>query len=74
MIHEVNVTQKRALEEYYLLRGIRNNGNKKEVIKEKEFQDKPTLDDIATFLNDSRADFVSLETNYRFLTYHGFQL
>ncbi len=66
MIHEVSIAQKRTLEEYYLLRGIRYTGNKKEVIKEKEFPNKPTLDDIAAFLNDSGADFVSLETNYRF--------
>ena len=65
MIHDVKVVQQRTLEEYYFLRGIRDTGNKKEVIREKEFQDKPTPDDIAAFLNDSGADFASLETNYR---------
>ena len=66
MIHDVKVVQQRTLEDYYLLRGIRRTGNRKEVIGEKESENKPTLDDIATFLNDSGADFVSLENNYRF--------
>lgn len=67
MIHTTNIMQEVAIEEYYFLRGIADNGICKKVIKEQEFATRPTLTDIAQFLASSKADFVTLETNYRFV-------
>ena len=67
MIHTTNIMQEVAIEEYYCLRGIADNGICKKVIKEQEFENRPTLPDIAQFLASSKADFVSMETNYRFI-------
>lgn len=66
MIHTTNIMQEVEIEEYYCLRGIADNGICKKVIKEQEFESRPTLSDIALFLESSKADFVSMETNYRF--------
>lgn len=66
MVHEVNLPREVYLEEYYVLRGISDNGACKKVIKEEEFQSEPTLAQIALFLEKSKADFVSVEKNYRF--------
>lgn len=66
MVHEVNLPREVYVEEYYVLRGISDSGVCKKVIKEKEFQSKPTIEQIALFLEESKADFVSVETNYRF--------
>lgn len=66
MIREVNINQNFAIEDYYLLRAIRDNhGSGKTVIAEKEFRKEPTLQETATFLVESGASFVSLEHNYR---------
>lgn len=70
MLHKVTVTktEEKVLEEYYVMRGIRiiPCTNAKEVIKEEESNAQPTLQDIAQFLTNSGADFVSVEHNYRF--------
>lgn len=70
MTHTVTIkkTEKRVIEEYWLMRGIRivPCTNAKEVIKECESEKEPTLEQIAQFLSDSNADFVSVEHNYRF--------
>ena len=67
MITTTNITKEVNIEEYYVLRGIKDNGMCKKVIKEKEFKNIPTTSDIAQFLESSKADFVSVETNYRFI-------
>ncbi len=65
MIHDVSIPRNVELEEYYVLRGIVDDLGKKKVVKEKEFSNRPTLSDIATFLEESKASFASLVTNYR---------
>lgn len=66
MVRTVNINQNVAIEDYYLLRAISDKiGFKKTVINEKEFKSEPTLQEIATFLVESGASFVSVEHNYR---------
>lgn len=66
MVHEVNVPRRVDIEEYFVLRAIKDDGICKKVIQEKEFEIMPTLTDIAVFLEESKADFISREVNYRF--------
>ena len=65
MIHDVSIPRNVELEEYYVLRGIVDDSATKKVIKEKEFSNRPTFSDIAIFLEESKASFASLVTNYR---------
>lgn len=65
MKHRVNVPREVYVEEYYVLRGIQNCGLVKKVIQEKEFKTRPSIVDIVQFLEESKADFVSEEMNYR---------
>ena len=65
MTHTVTIATQVQLEEYFVLRGIIEVGEKKKVISEKEFDAEPTLTDIAQFLMESGADFVSKVVNYR---------
>ena len=66
--HEEN----KALEKYWLMRAIKDGDmygqppTPKRVISEKELDHEPTADEIAQFLYDSKADFVSVVQNYRF--------
>lgn len=65
MEHEVEVKKTTTLNEYYLLRGIKDALGKKVVVKEKEFEDYPTKEQIAQFLVDNPdVDFVSVSWNY----------
>lgn len=74
MLH--NVTAKReenkVLEKYWLMRAIKDGDmygqppTPKRVISEKELDHEPTPNEIAQFLSDSKADFVSVVQNYRF--------
>lgn len=52
-------------EEYWVLRGIDDTGNKKQVFAEREFVTPPTEQDIVDFLMTTKCSFVSLEHNYR---------
>lgn len=65
MIYKANVSKEVQIEEFYVLRGIFNTGVCKKVIKEKEFAEKPTMVEIAEFLEGSDVHFASIETNYR---------
>lgn len=65
MTHTLTIPTQVQLEEYYVLRGIIEAGEKNKVISEKEFTTEPTLTDIAQFLVESGADFVSKVVNYR---------
>lgn len=65
MTHTLTIPTQVQLEEYYVLRAIKGTGDKKTVIAEKEFEEEPTLTDIAQFLVDSGADFASKVVNYR---------
>lgn len=72
MLHNVTVKheESKVLESYYVMRGIKENDMpfepSKKVIKEQEIGHKPTPNEIAQFLSDSKADFVSVVQNYRF--------
>lgn len=66
MKKKVEIKIEREIEEYWLLRGIYDNGLQKRVVTEKEFDRHPTTCEIAEFLEESKATFVSIEHNYRF--------
>lgn len=75
MKHNVTITKKenRVIEEYWCIRAVVEHigTGAKSVIKEKEFVKEPNLNEIATFLREARADFVSVEHNYRFADLQG---
>ena len=66
IIKQLPVREDKILEEYWCMRGITRTNNTLSVCKEKELPNKPELEEIAQFLSDSNADFVSVEHNYRF--------
>lgn len=66
MILNAKIETKVKLEIIYVLRAIRDDGFSKTVISEKEFSEVPSSSDIAVFLKETGADFVSLVTNFRF--------
>lgn len=68
---EITTTENRVVEEYWVMRGIKNVTDDclhttKKVIAERERGKIPTPQEIAQFLSESKADFVSVEHNYRF--------
>lgn len=74
-LHNVTVKheENKVLEKYWLMRAIKDGDmygypqpTPKRVISEKELDHEPTPDEIAQFLSDSKADFVSVVQNYRF--------
>lgn len=70
MLHKVTITkpEEKELEEYWLMRAIKENPETKSktVVKEFECTKEPTLEEIALFLANSGGNFVSVEHNYRF--------
>lgn len=72
MLHNVTVKheENKVLEKYWLLRAEKKEGKYpipySESFKEKELDHEPTPDEIAQFLSDSKANFVSVVQNYRF--------
>lgn len=74
MLHNVTVKheENKVLEKYWLMRTIKDGDmygqppTSKRVIAEKECTNEPTPNEIAQFLSDSKADFVSVVQNYRF--------
>lgn len=67
MLHNVTVSEDKVLEEYYVIRAIKEDYNSiKKVVGEMKCMNKPTLSEIATFLKNSGGDFVSVVKNYRF--------
>ncbi len=74
MLHNVTVKheENKVLEKYWLMRAIKDGDvygeptTPKRVISEKELDHEPTPDEVAQFLSDSKADFVSVVQNYRF--------
>lgn len=70
MLHKVTITksEEKALEEYWCIRAVKENiiTNAKSVIGEMKCTKEPTLNEIAIFLGNSGADFVSVEHNFRF--------
>lgn len=54
------------LRRYYVLRGICGEiGEVKRVIAEREFENEPSLSDVAKFITETGCDFASVVTNYR---------
>lgn len=75
MLHNVTVKheENKVLEKYWLMRAIEDGDmygepqpTPKRVISEKELNHEPTPQEIAQFLFDAKADFVSVVQNYRF--------
>ncbi|EOS47177.1 hypothetical protein C810_01493 [Lachnospiraceae bacterium A2] len=74
MLHNVTVKheENKVLEEFWVMRATKTIGEGKypipysESFKEKELDHEPTPQEIAQFLSDSKADFVSVVQNYRF--------
>lgn len=75
MLHNVTVKheENKVLEKYWFMRAIKDGDmygypqpTPKIVISEKECTHEPTPNEIAQFLSDSKADFVSVVQNYRF--------
>lgn len=68
MLHNVTVKheENKVLEQYWVMRGIKQTQNEKKVISEKEIDHVPRHSEIAQLLSDSKADFVSVVQNYRF--------
>lgn len=71
MTHEVEITttENRVIEEYWVMKSVKDGKYPipiSEVIKKKELTHNPTLQEIAQFLSESKADFVSVGHNYRF--------
>lgn len=66
MVYDVEIIEKKKMEEYWTIRAISDSGNKKTVIGEKEFDMPPHMSDIASFIKDTGASFASVVCNYRF--------
>lgn len=73
MLHNVTVKheENKALEEIWIMQAVKKAVmitalNIDGVIKKKELDHEPTPQEIAQFLSDSKADFVSVVQNYRF--------
>lgn len=72
MLHNVTIKyeKNKTLEKYWLMRAEKKEGKYpipySESFKEKELDHEPTPNEIAQFLSDSKADFVSVVQNYRF--------
>lgn len=63
---QIAKTEDKILEEYWVMRGVKSIRGEKKVILERESERYPKLSEIAQFLSDSGADFVSVEHNFRF--------
>lgn len=82
MLHNVTVKheENKVLEECWIMQAIKKDfqcdcmitcagifmGKGDKLLKEKELDNEPTPYEIAQFLSDSGADFVSVVKNYRF--------
>ena len=72
MLHNVTVKHEgsKVLEEFWVMKAERTTetvpGGVRKEWKEQELEHEPTPDEIAQFLSDSKADFVSVLQNYRF--------
>lgn len=72
MLHNVTVKHEedKVLEEFWVMRAVKEGklpfDFKKTVIDERKLDHEPSKSEIAQFLSDSKADFVSVAQNYRF--------
>ena len=74
MLHNVTVKheENKVLEEFWVMKAERTTeavpGGVRKEWKEMELDHEPTPDEIAQFLSDTGADFVSVVQNYRFVS------
>lgn len=72
MLHNVTVKheENKVLEEFWVMRAVKEGelpfDFKKTVIDERKLDHEPSKNEIAQFLSDSKANFVSVVQNYRF--------
>ena len=72
MLHNATVKheENKVLEEFWIMRAVKEGklpfDFKKTVIGERKLDHEPSKNEIAQFLSDSKADFVSVVQNYRF--------
>lgn len=72
MLHNVTVKheENKVLEEFWIMKAEKKEGKYpipySEAVKEKDLDHNPTPQEIAQFLSDNKADFVSVVQNYRF--------
>lgn len=72
MLHNVTIKheENNVLEEFWVMKAERTTeavpGGVRKEWKEQELDHEPTPNEIAQFLSDSKADFVSVVQNYRF--------
>lgn len=72
MLHNVTIKyeESKVLEEFWVMRAVKEGkltfDFKKTVIDERKLDHEPSKSEIAQFLSDSKADFVSVVQNYRF--------
>ncbi len=72
MLHNVTVKheENKVLEEFWVMRAVKEGKLpfyfKKTVIDERKLDHEPSKSEIAQFLFDAKADFVSVVQNYRF--------
>ena len=72
MLHNATVKheENKVLEEFWIMKAEKKEGKYpipySEAVKEKDLDHNPTPQEIAQFLSDSKADFVSVVQNYRF--------
>ena len=82
----ITTEENRVIEEYWIISSKKNSiiSNRKSMSEtekiagykcnsscEKELDHNPTLQEIAQFLSETKADFVSVEHNYRFADLQG---
>lgn len=68
MVFDVDVTQKRKMQEYWVIRGISTKDGYYKCVGEKEVNTPPNPLQIADFLgNNPEASFCSVEHNYKLL-------
>jgi hypothetical protein len=68
MKFDVDVVQKRKVQEYWVLRGIKEGEFGYKCVAETELELAPTIFQIGNFLAENpKASFCSIEHNYRFV-------
>lgn len=66
----VGKPEKKILEEFWMMRALKNSNvpfdRSKQIVKERELEKEPSAQEIAQFLYETDAEFVSVIKNYRF--------
>lgn len=73
MLHNITVKKREEKEilEYWIIRAVKEKhldlGIQNHIVGEKEIYKEPEIEEIAQFLSDKKADFVSVHHYYRFV-------